>query len=95
VTTREDLPYWVEQREGYSGQVFMHGLMLGFVKGQWPVHTFAVDADGGCEQGARWAAEGPGARILVGPIPIPDDASVRYARRIPERIELTPLKETP
>jgi hypothetical protein len=88
VTTRQKLPYWVQREAGYSGQVFLYGVMLGFTKNQWPVQAFAVDKDGGCSQGAYWAAQSPDDRVLVGPIEIPDDVPVRVAQRIPERIEL-------
>ena len=87
--TRSRLPYWVEQSVGYGGQVFLHGVMLGFTKGQWPVQAFAVDEDGGCSMGAYWAAQKPSDRVLVGPVPIPDDVPVRTAQRTPERYELT------
>jgi hypothetical protein len=89
MSTREQLPYWIVQRDGYDGEVFLHGVVLGFEKSKWPIQAFAVDADGKCPHGAYWAAQQPQDRVLVGPIPIPDDAPVRSARRIPERIELT------
>jgi len=89
MATREELPYWIEQKIGYGGQVFLHGVMLGFTRSQWPVQAFAVDELGECSMGARWAAERPHDRVLVGPIHIPDDAPVRSAMRIPERYELT------
>lgn len=88
-TTRERLPYWVEQRDGYGGQVFVHGVILGFTRGEWPVQAFAADADGGCSMAARWAAARPEDRVLVGPVAIPDDAPVRNSKRVPERFELT------
>ena len=89
MATREQLPYWVQQRDGYGGQVFLHGVMLGFTSGQWPIQAFAVDEDGGCSMAARWAAQNPTDRLLVGPISIPDDTPVQTARRVPERFELT------
>ena len=87
--TRARLPHWVEQRHGYSGSVFLKGVMLGFERAKWPVQAFAVDVDGGCSMGARWVAEKPQDRVLVGPVPIPDDVPVRSAKRVPERFELT------
>jgi hypothetical protein len=87
--TRERLPFWVEQRVGYSGQVFLHGVMLGFARGQWPVQAFAADADGGCSAGAFWAAQKPKDRVLVGPVVIPDDAPVLHSQHKPARYELT------
>jgi hypothetical protein len=86
--TRSRLPYWIEQRVGYGGQVFLHGVMLGFTRSAWPVQAFAVDEDGGCSMGARWAAERPADRILVGPIDIPDDVPVRHGIRRPEKFDL-------
>lgn len=87
--TRSRLPYWIQQRDGYGGQVFLHGVMLGFTRGQWPVQAFAVDEDGDCSMGVSWAAQQPNDRVLVGPIPIPDDVPVRIARRVPEQFILT------
>ena len=87
--TRESLPYWVQQKAGYGGEVFLHGVMLGFTKAEWPIQAFAVDDLGECPVGARWAAEKPHDRVLVGPIPIPDDVPVRSALRVPERFELS------
>lgn len=94
--TRGRLPCWVEQRVGYGGQVFLHGVVLGFTRGEWPVQAFAADADGGCSMGARWAA-GKDGRVLVGPVMIPDDVPVRTATRVPERFDLlpTPAADSP
>lgn len=86
--TRERLPYWIQQKDGYGGEVFLHGVMLGFTRAEWPVQAFAVSADGTCSMGARWAAGKPHDRVLVGPIAIPDDIPVQFAARIPERFEL-------
>lgn len=86
--TRDRLPHWIEQRVGYGGQVFIHGVMLGFTRSEWPVQAFAADEDGGCSMGARWAAERPDDRVLVGPVLIPDSAPVRSATRVPPRFEL-------
>jgi hypothetical protein len=89
VSTRDELPVWVEKREGYSGQVFLHGVMLGFTRGQWPVQAFAADPDGGCTAGAFWAAQKPQDRVLVGPVVIPDDIPVLHSRHTPARYELS------
>lgn len=91
---RGSLPYWVEQRDGYGGSVFLHGVYLGFTRGQWPVQAFAADADGGCASGARWAAErrdGELYRVLVGPIPIPDDVPVVQGKTHPTTHSLEPV----
>lgn len=86
--TRDRLPVWVEKRVGYSGEVFLHGVMLGFTRGEWPVQAFAADADGGCSAGAFWAAQKPQDRVLVGPIQIADDVPVNRSQHKPARYGL-------
>lgn len=91
-STREQLPYWIVQKDGYGGEVFLHGVMLGFEKGKWPVQAFAVSEDGTCSHGAYWAAQKPTERVLVGPVPIPDDVPVFTVQHEPARYELKPLR---
>lgn len=70
---------------GFSEAMRVGGVYLGFTRGQWPIRAFSAEhrADA-----VSWAANDPEYRILVGPIPVPQDAPVYYAVTIPEHTKL-------
>lgn len=76
-------PYWLTDAKTENG------VYLGFTKGQWPIQAFSADNT----HHLSWAAEDPDNRVLIGPVPIPDDAPTWRGKKIPAAYALAPLYE--
>ena len=68
---------------------FPEQIWLGMVRGEWPVHAFADQA-----QAVSWARHTElNNRVtcyIVGPVDVPQDAEVRRIRIVPESVVLVP-----
>jgi len=74
-------------REGTMSE-FPEQVWLGMVRGEWPVHAFADQA-----QAVSWAKHTEARNqtcYIVGPVDVPQDAEVRRIQVIPESVVLVP-----